>query len=266
MYPLEIAWDPGHGGDRENLPKKHSLELIERSINYLIMSTPEPSNSTASRGPGRPRQSEADPREVRDRLLDAATVLAVEQGFEACGLREIAKRAAVSPGMISYYFGDRQGLYEAMFERAFERLSAKVAAVMGDSNPNGEDRIAQLIRIQVEMIAADPWLPKLVMREVLARNDSPMRDFVSQTLGRGPIAMMVSWLEEEQARHGIRGDYDPRMLALTIGSLAGFPFLMLPIVGDHIGLQLDDDFPDRLIAHNQKILTHALRARPEEER
>ena len=73
-------------------------------------------------------------------------------------------------------------------------------------------------------------------------------------------------LEEEQARHEIRGDYDPRLLALTIASLAGFPFLLLPLVGEHLGLQLDDDLPDRLIAHNQKFLSHALRARSEESR
>ena len=50
----------------------------------------------------------------------AATELAVERGFEASGLREIAARAEVSPGMIAYYFGDRSGLHEAIFERAFD--------------------------------------------------------------------------------------------------------------------------------------------------
>ena len=224
----------------------------------------DPRTHTA-RGPGRPRQSENEKADVRERLLDAATELAVEQGFEACGLREIAARAEVSPAMISYYFGDRDGLYEAMFGRAFERISEKVAAVMADRLRSGRDRIDDLVAIQVKAIAADPWLPKLVMREVLARNGSPMQEFVSDAVAKGALQMMVDWIEQEQERHEIRSDYDPRMLAMTIASLTGFPFLMLPLVGDRLGLELDDEFPDRLIAHNQKLLSNALRAHTEEE-
>ena len=166
--------------------------------------------------------------------------------------------------MISYYFGDRDGLYEAMFGRAFERVSEKVAAVMADPLRSGSDRIDDLVAIQVKAIAADPWLPKLVMREVLARNGSPMQEFVSDAVAKGPLQMMVDWIEQEQERHEIRSDYDPRMLAMTIASLTGFPFLMLPLVGDRLGLELDDEFPDRLIAHNQKLLSNALRAHTEE--
>jgi hypothetical protein len=93
-----------------------------------------------------------------------------------------------------------------------------------------------------------------------------MAGFIARTVGEGPLQMMVTWLAEEQAKHGIRDDLDPRMLAVTIASLASFPFLMLPMIGDHIGVAFDDDFPDRLIEHNQKFLTQALRARTEEER
>ncbi len=223
-------------------------------------------HSSATRRPGRPRQSKDQSGDVRERLLDAATELAVERGFEASGLREIAARAEVSPGMIAYYFGDRSGLHEAIFARAFDRIAARVRALLGDSERTRDDRLSELVRIQVETIAADPWLPRLLMREVLSRDDSPMAGFIARTVAEGPLQMMVSWLAEEQARHGIRDDLDPRMLAVTIASLASFPFLMLPMIGDHIGVAFDDDFPDRLIEHNQKFLTQALRARTEEER
>lgn len=224
------------------------------------------SNSPPARRPGRPRQSEGEGGEVRERLIDAATELAVEQGFDTCGLREIAARADVSPGMIAYYFGDRQGLYEAMFERAFERIASQVRDLISDRARSGVDRLDELVRIQVSAIAADPWLPRLLMREVLARGEAPMAEFVGNAVGRGPLRQMISWLEEEQANHVIREEFDPKMLAMTIASLAGFPFLMLPLVGEHIGLQLDDDFPDRLIKHNQKFLAYALRAQTEDER
>jgi len=224
--------------------------------------TPHP-EGTSLRRPGRPRHEDGEGGEVRDRLLDAAVEIAVEQGFETAGLREIARRADVSPGMIAYYFGDRQGLYQAMFERVFTRIHEQVDAVLDAPDRTTEDRVAELVRIHISSIAADPWLPKVVMRELLARQDSPIRDFIGEFMARGPISMMIERLEEAQRDGAISDEYDPKMLAMTIGSLCGFPFLMLPILGPHLDLELDGDFPERLIEHNQKLLSAALRARTE---
>ena len=228
------------------------------------MST-EVDNEPPARRPGRPRQRETEGAEVRDRLLDAAMELAVEQGFEACGLREIAARAEVSSAMIAYYFGDRQGLYEAMFRRAFDRVAEKVRRLMQDSERTGGDRLDDLVRYQVEAIAADPWLPKMIVREVLLPGDSPSRDHFAKTVGQGPLMLMVRWLEEEQEKGVLRSDFDPRMMAMTIASVSAFPFLMVPIVGAEIDLEIDDDFPNRLIEHNQRFLALGLRAHSEEE-
>ena len=225
--------------------------------------SPEPQ---ALRGPGRPRhQDKSDTAgEVRERLLDAATELTVEQGFEASGLREIAARAEVSSGMIAYYFGDRQGLYEAMFQRAFDRIGQRVQALISDDpDRSSGDRLDELVRIQVESIAADPWLPQLIVREVLARADSPSRAYFAKSVGSGPLMLMVRWLEEEQQRGVLRSDFDPRVMAMTLASISTFPFLMLPVVGEEIGLDLDETFPARLIEHNQKFLAHGLRAQTE---
>ncbi len=227
------------------------------------MSTTPHTDGPPLRRPGRPRQGEADAGDVRERLLDAAVEIAVEQGFETAGLREIARRAEVSPGMIAYYFGDRDGLYRAMFERVFSQISEQVDAILDDPGRSSEDRISELIRIQISSIAADPWLPRVIMRELLARKDSPLKDFIGEFVAQGPITMMIERLEQAQADGSISTEYDPRMLAMTLASLSGFPFLMLPILGPHLGLELDGDFPERLIEHNQKLLSTALRAQTE---
>jgi AcrR family transcriptional regulator len=201
---------------------------------------------------------------VAERLLTAATELAVEQGFDTCGLREIAARAEVSPGMIAYYFGDRQGLYEAMFQRVLDRISEKVAALIEDPTSDGDDRIDELLRLQVATVAADPWLPKLILREMLAKTESSIKTELAGTAGQGPMKLMIRWIEEEQSRGVLRADLDPKMLAMTVVSMSAFPFMLLPIIGDEIGLSLDDDFPDRLIEHNQRLLARGIRALSED--
>ena len=151
-----------------------------------------------------------------------------------------------------------------MFQRAFDRISAQVRTLLAEEPADAEsDRLDELVRIHVAAVAADPWLPQLIFREVLAASDPSVRDGFADRVGGGSLTLMIRWLEEEQARGVLRSDLDPKLMAVTLASLTAFPFLMLPIVGEHIGVQLDSDFPARLIEHNQKLLAHGFRARSE---
>ena len=58
----------------------------------------------------------SDGLEAKGRLLDAALLLFADQGFSKTSTREIAMAAQVNVASISYYFGDKAGLYRAAFE------------------------------------------------------------------------------------------------------------------------------------------------------
>lgn len=65
--------------------------------------------------------SRTDGAESRARLVRIALRLFAEQGFQRTSTREIAEAAQVNISAISYYFGDKAGLYRAAF---FEPLGA----------------------------------------------------------------------------------------------------------------------------------------------
>lgn len=65
------------------------------------------------------RKTRSDGAQSRERLLLAAMRLFAEQGFATTSTREIALAAGTNIASISYYFGDKAGLYRAAFsERA----------------------------------------------------------------------------------------------------------------------------------------------------
>lgn len=61
------------------------------------------------------RGSRADGAQSRERLLKAAMRLFAAQGFATTSTREIALAAGANIAAISYYFGDKAGLYRATF-------------------------------------------------------------------------------------------------------------------------------------------------------
>lgn len=61
------------------------------------------------------------PEDARQRLLMAGLRLFAQQGFSKTSTRELAEAGHVNVAAISYYFGDKAGLYRAVF---FEPLGA----------------------------------------------------------------------------------------------------------------------------------------------
>jgi AcrR family transcriptional regulator len=71
-----------------------------------------------SKAPSSPPQAKtlrSDGVEARNRLLDTALALFAEKGFAKTSTREIALAAQINIASISYYFGDKAGLYKAVF-------------------------------------------------------------------------------------------------------------------------------------------------------
>lgn len=66
--------------------------------------------------PSSPKELRIDGQEARTRLLDAALTLFAEKGFAATSIRELALAAQVNVSAVSYYFGDKAGLYRAVYE------------------------------------------------------------------------------------------------------------------------------------------------------
>ena len=189
-----------------------------------------PGSTTASARRGRPGRPPGDADKgdarVRERLLDAATELAVEKGLDGAGIREIADRAGVSSGMIAYYFGDRRGLHEAMFERAFSRLEAEFEKAIADQSPV-TDLLDNLLRIHATALAANPWLPRLVAREVLG-SEGEFQDRFREVVASGPLDVMRKAIANGIERGQLRKDLDPTMCVLTVASSAAFPYLVGP--------------------------------------
>lgn len=67
--------------------------------------------------------------DARERLLQAALKLFAQQGFTKTSTRELAEAAQVNVASISYYFGDKAGLYRAVFFEPMGGCEPDVAVI-----------------------------------------------------------------------------------------------------------------------------------------
>jgi len=210
------------------------------------------------RPPRRPRgrPSAGDDATVRESLLEAARRLFLARGFAAVSIREIAAEAGATAAMIHYYFGDKLGLYRAMLEAAAGPFRAALEH-MRSRGADSEIGIDTLIRLYMRTLAANPWVPQLIVQEVLAEGGRFRTQFIEQFASR-LAPMFAEVLAREQAAGRLRPDVDPRLAAVSAISLCVFPFVSLPITSRVLGLSVAGDALERLAGHTARVFLEGL--------
>ena len=87
------------------------IDGMNSAVKFAIPPRSPPAGDNTPAG----KSHRSDGLEARSRLLDAALHLFAEKGFAKTSTREIAQAAQVNIASISYYYGDKAGLYRAVF-------------------------------------------------------------------------------------------------------------------------------------------------------
>lgn len=163
-------------------------------------------------------------RDAKEKLLEAGTALFAEKGFAGVSIRELAETAGVNSAMISYYFGGKEGLYEAVIMTQYERLIAKFEAIA--VSPAA---VHEKIRMYAEVIRLNhtedqPLMARLIQGE-LSSPTSCMEKVIRKYTTR--LAQLVSGILREGMQTGqLRDDIEPIFAALSLAGMLNFFFIL----------------------------------------
>lgn len=89
--------------------------------------------------------------DTRQTILEVAKDLFAERGFGSVPLREIARAAGVHVGSVTYHFGDKLGLLEAIYTAHTEPMNARRLELIGEAMRISDDdqRLMAVLRAYV---------------------------------------------------------------------------------------------------------------------
>jgi AcrR family transcriptional regulator len=114
----------------------------------------------SSSGPPMTHDQTPEPSGTREALLEAALFCFAERGFEGTSLRLVAERAAKNTSLIAHHFGNKEGLYLAVFKD-----------MLAECRPG---QFAGPVR-ELEELQAEPQLATRLLRELIIRIFKEMR-------------------------------------------------------------------------------------------
>lgn len=153
---------------------------------------------------------------TRDRIVDAAREILVEQGHAGTSTRVVADRAGVRLSLVHYHFGGRQGLLVEVLERENEQLLARQRKLYAAPGPLSEkwriacDLLDEDIRSGYVRVLWELWSAGLADPELAAGWRAAMggwRDLIT--------SVFEAWSEEL----GVELPLRPRALASLVANL-----------------------------------------------
>ncbi len=158
-----------------------------------------------------------DPEAVRENILTIATQEFAAHGLSGANINEIARNTSTSKRMIYYYFGDKEGLYQAVLERVYSMLRENEDRLKVE-NLGPVEGLALLVRATFEAHAATPVFIRLVMIENIHNADYLRRSDIIPRLNRSIIDKLADVCARGKAQGLFRDSADPLELHWMISA------------------------------------------------
>ncbi|MDL5030044.1 TetR/AcrR family transcriptional regulator [Vibrio gigantis] len=201
-----------------------------------------------ARKAGRPQKN----LDVRQLLIEHARDLFVVQPYDKVSTRLIADRAGVNIAMIRYYFGSKAGLFEAMLRETLRPMQLQMQRLVEESS---HENFLDLMRTYYKEMVKVPKFPRLIAQVMNMPPSEVQRELLEKVFLDVTKPAQDVIFEKLVAQGVLRKDMDPKLCRVSYISLMVFPFIAPPPLLAIHGIEINEEFLNRLIEHNIKLMT-----------
>jgi AcrR family transcriptional regulator len=155
-------------------------------------------------------------------ILETAEKLFADQGFAGTSVREIAKEANVNLAMISYYFGSKEKLMEAIFNYRINSSWFMFKSLADDLTISPRVKMEMVVDMMVEKIIKQECFHRIMVRQQILSKDNLVTQLMNETRQRN-LTLISQIVQQGQDQKIFTKKVDVPMLMITlIGTLYQF--------------------------------------------
>jgi len=173
--------------------------------------------------------------DIEQRLLAKARKCFLAHGFGGTSLRQVAREAGTSVGMIHYYYRTKEELFQAVVETTYERTLSDLERALAPDAPFGE-RLARLYAKLSNLSDEERETVRMVVREAMT-SQNVLQALLERSL-RGHIPLLLRLVADGQREGKVRADLSPPVVMACIMGIGVLPTFMRRAGTQHIGPSL----------------------------
>lgn len=196
----------------------------------------------------------------REHILDSAQELFSQHGFEASSVRMIAKAAGVNVAMISYYFGSKEKMFQAVIERRAGATLMTLKFILANEADSWK-KMEMVIDHYIDKMFFNLSFQRIIYRELSLNQRNWLSEAIIDILQQN-FRAMVSIIEEGQRRKVFRKVDSELTVTTLIGTISkitlsselsckflGDPNPKASITDDHHKKRIKKHMQDLIRAH-----------------
>lgn len=200
--------------------------------------------------------------EKQIQLLEAAEQLFADKGYAGTSVRDIGEAADMNVAMISYYFGSKEKLVEALFEYRSWHVQNRLEPLLKDPDLSPLEKLDLLIDEYVEKFWRNRRLHRTILREYNFRENKQLYKLI-YSARKKQVRVMERLVEQGQEQGIFRKDADVPMLFALLSGMTKHTLIARDFFKDICRFKGTSDSQDRELIERMKthlkfVLTHCL--------
>lgn len=176
----------------------------------------------------------------KDYILDVAERVFSEKGFDGASTRLISGEAGVNMAMLNYYFGSKEGLFLAIFQRKIASFQDIMQNLGNDGSMTAWDKMQTYVEMYGEKVVNNNCFQKLLYREISMSRGNDLSDKLRDMLMKN-VAELDKILREGIARGEFKSDIDIPMVVATLYGTKNY-MLNTPLISSALlGYDIQDE-------------------------
>lgn len=147
--------------------------------------------------------------------MEVAEKLFAGKGFNGTSVRDIADAAGVNLAMISYYFGSKEKLFEAMFAYRSEFFKLQLESMLQNKELEPMEKMDQLIDQYILRLTSQQCFHRIMVREQMMNNNEFITEKI-HTLKTRNQSLIKQLILEGQKKGVFKKHIDIPLLLMTL--------------------------------------------------
>ncbi|MDB5112383.1 MAG: hypothetical protein JWR67_3497 [Mucilaginibacter sp.] len=176
----------------------------------------------------------------KDHILDVAERVFSAMGYDGASTRLISGEAGVNMAMLNYYFGSKEGLFLAVFDRKITGFQNILQNLGNDDSMSSWDKMEKYIELYSERVVNNNCFQKLLYQEMGMNRRTELSDNIRDILMKS-ISEVDKILQEGVNSGEFKKDTDIQMVIASIYGTKNF-IVNTPLMSSQmLGYDIQDD-------------------------
>ncbi|QHS55388.1 TetR/AcrR family transcriptional regulator [Mucilaginibacter sp. 14171R-50] len=195
----------------------------------------------------------------KDHILDVAERVFAELGYDGASTRVISGEAGVNMAMLNYYFGSKEGVFLAIFDRRISTFQSVLLSIGNDESKSWWEKLDKYIDSYVEKVINNNCFHVMLHREISKSKKTELTDQITGIIMKN-VSVLQDIIDGGIKSGEFNKDVDPQFVVATVFGTKSYivntPHISSVIIGYDVmdAKNQDEKLKPRLKNYLKKLL------------